>query len=178
LYQVRVWVLFSNVSILFPQYGRNKSPHWQTFLCQCKATYPAMSLGFHEALLETNNHYAIHPFIKKKGKPHITTWGWGVGSRYHIHLETGLPQRQVAGYPQPADVPGRNSSLGSTSCYTQHIVTHIATCTVTSSCYSLHPIITHITTCTVTPFSHSLTSYNYTHYHLYCQLLLLLTPTL
>jgi hypothetical protein len=49
------------VSIFIPRIRENKSQHWQSSLCQCKATYSRMSPGFLEAPFKTHCPGAIHP---------------------------------------------------------------------------------------------------------------------
>jgi hypothetical protein len=43
LYQLLVWVLFKHVHFVSTSMGEIKCPHWQSSLCQCKATYSGMS---------------------------------------------------------------------------------------------------------------------------------------
>jgi hypothetical protein len=65
------------VSILSHECGRNKGRHWQSSLCQCKATYSGMLPGFPEAPL---GHITHVPFTSSAQIRQATHDTLGLGS--------------------------------------------------------------------------------------------------
>jgi hypothetical protein len=59
------------------EYGRNKSRHWQSSLCQCKATYSGMLPGFPEAPIGHITRVPFTPSARIKATTHNTL---GLGS--------------------------------------------------------------------------------------------------
>jgi hypothetical protein len=62
------------------EYGRNKSPHWQSSLCQCKATYSGISPGFAEAPLSDTLPMCHSPLQHRLRQATHNTTGLGCWS--------------------------------------------------------------------------------------------------
>jgi hypothetical protein len=58
--------IFFFLSILSHECGRNKGRHWQSSLCQCKATCSGMLPGFPEAPLRYITHVPFTPSARIK----------------------------------------------------------------------------------------------------------------